>query len=56
MRNWILIAAVMTMLIGCSKDGKKSHLMEGGTMQDLPAEPTPTDMNFPELGQTTPNN
>lgn len=52
MRNLILILVAATFFIGCSKEGSKSRLMDGGTLEQDTA--TPVDTNFPELNPTKP--
>ena len=53
MKNYLLILLATLTLMGCKKSsGSKSAILEG---RELPAisdshEPTPTDVNFPELG------
>jgi hypothetical protein len=43
MGKWILILTAITMMIGCSKGGAKSHLMDGAQSQD----PQIVDRNLP---------
>ncbi len=47
MKNFLLIVAAAMLFIGCSKDGAKARLIDGGDMTDITQ---PTDKNMPELG------
>ena len=57
---WLTLVGMMV-FVGCSKDGAKSRLLEGGQLNqeivEAPAAPEdeeerePTDKNFPEPGE-----
>lgn len=49
MNRWILILAAAMLTIGCSKDGAKSHLMDGGQITQTPpqTDPQPVDGHMP---------
>ena len=47
MRNMILIGIFSMVLIGCSKDGSKNKLVDGGTLSEPIEMREPTDKNFP---------
>ena len=44
MKTAMLVALVSLLFIGCSKDGAKSHLLNG---PQAASDPQPTDVNMP---------
>ncbi|MFN0117119.1 MAG: hypothetical protein ACKVQC_02345 [Elusimicrobiota bacterium] len=50
MKNLTLILLASLLMIGCSKSGSKSNLLEGGQISQE-TERTPTDINHPGPNQ-----
>ena len=46
-RYAICLVFSMLFLVGCSKDGAKARLLEGGQAPVVETNPTPTDINYP---------